>query len=254
MEIRPRSDWGPRYRAGFGALSLPVRELWLHHSVTGKPFSDLNSERAAMRTLENIGQDRFGAGVSYTLAVMPSGRIYEGTGVGRIGAHTYRRNSFSHAFVLVGDYSRVGPTAVQQHAIAECLRDGKARGWWREARLTGGHRDVRSTGCPGDAAYATITNINRLAGAAPAPIIEAPPPAAPIFHEEEDMFVFKYGPHHYSRQGGVVGWFWDAGSLHETLKATNQVHVPAVSKEQFNDWVRISNRLQGLPVEQGVIK
>lgn len=167
MHIRPRSDWGPRYRAGFGSVSLPVRELWLHHSVTGKPAHNLDAERAAMRTLENIGQQRFGGGISYTLAFMPSGRVYEGTGVGRLGAHTGGRNSISHAFVLVGDYSTVGPTVAQQNSIAETLREGKARNWWLHAALNGGHRDVKSTGCPGDAAYRLIPQMNRIAAGSP---------------------------------------------------------------------------------------
>lgn len=220
--IRPRSDWGPRYRAGFGALSLPVREVWLHHSVTGRPANDLNAERAAMRTLENIGQQRFGAGVSYTLAVMPSGRIYEGTGVGRIGSHTYRRNSISHAFVLVGDYSRIGPSEVQQRAIADALREGKARGHWLHAALTGGHRDVRSTGCPGDAAYRLIANINRMAASHPAPAPQ------PIPVEDEMIYLF-----------------WHLGGVYKTnglVRSPHGLTGPDV------DYIRFHMKHQWLPL------
>lgn len=216
--IRPRSDWGPRYRAGFGALSLPVRELWLHHSVTGRPAPTLDAERAAMRTLENIGQSRFGAGVSYTLAVMPSGRIYEGTGVGRIGSHTYRRNSFSHAFVLVGDYSRIGPSEVQQRAIADCLRLGKDRGWWREAKLTGGHRDVRQTGCPGDAAYRLIPHINHLANIQHSALPE----------EEEMIYLY-----------------WNEGAVYKT----NGIHRSRYGLAGFEvDYIKAHFRHQWLPL------
>lgn len=43
--------------------------------------------------------------------------------------------------------------------------EGKRRGWWKTARLSGGHRDVKATACPGRYAYAAIPEINRRAAA-----------------------------------------------------------------------------------------
>jgi hypothetical protein len=174
MKIISRAQWGARHRPGFSDAPLPASEVWLHHSVTVAP--DLawvdadrdgveDDEERAMRTLEQIGQDRFGGGISYTFAVMPSGRVYEGHGVGRQGAHTKGRNSIARAIVLVGDYSTRAPTVEQKRSIAELLQHGQAHGWWRYARLNGGHRQApgAQTACPGDAAFRVIPEINRLA-------------------------------------------------------------------------------------------
>lgn len=193
MRIYTRAEWGARYRAGFGPVSLPVAEVWLHHTVTAPPPNDLAAEARAMRQIEDIGQSRFGGGVSYTFAVMPSGRVYEGTGAGRRGAHTGGRNSISHAIVLVGNYDRVGMSPAQERAIADLLAYGRVRGWWKQARLTGGHRDTKATGCPGNAAYARIGHINSLVGVAPALVPTSP--------EEDDEMIYL---------------FWSEGAVYET--------------------------------------
>ena len=172
MRIIQRHEWGARHSDGFRDAPLPAREVWLHHSVTLAP--DLqwidadrdgvdDDEERAMRTLEDIGQDRFGGGISYTFLVMPSGRVYEGHSVGRQGAHTGGRNDIARAICLVGNYEANRPTEAQVRAVAELLRYGKAQGWWKEARLAGGHRDLKATACPGRYAYERIAEINALA-------------------------------------------------------------------------------------------
>lgn len=178
MHIISRARWGARYSNGFGVAPLPASEVWLHHSVTLAPdlvWVDVDGdgieddEQRAMRTLEDIGQARFGGGISYTFAVMPSGRIYEGHSVDRKGSHTGGRNSLARAIVLVGDYTTRPLTGEQQRAVARLLQHGHAAGWWRTARLNGGHRQApgASTACPGDAALAAIPSINALAAGGP---------------------------------------------------------------------------------------
>lgn len=186
MEIISRARWGARYPRGFGPAPLPAAEVWLHHSVTLAPdltWVDVDrdgvedDEEKAMRLLEDIGQARFGGGISYTFAVMPSGRVYEGHGVDRQGAHTRGRNNIARAIVLVGDYSSRPPTNAQRHAVAALLQHGHRAKWWTTARLNGGHRDApgAQTACPGNAAEAAIVDINRLAL------------GGPITGEDDDM-------------------------------------------------------------------
>lgn len=166
MRIIPRSEWGAIYPRGFRSAPLPASEVWLHHSVTiapdlKPPFTD---DYAAVRTLERIGQQRFGGGISYTFAVTPAGLVFEGHGVDRQGAHTAGRNSIARAICMIGDYSKTAPTALQKNAIAELLIHGKNQGWWKTAKLNGGHRNApgASTACPGNAGFAVIAEINRL--------------------------------------------------------------------------------------------
>lgn len=174
MKITTRDQWGARHPDGFAPAALPAAEVWLHHSVTLAPdlaWVDADGDRvdddetAAMRLLEQIGQDRFGGGFSYTFAVMPSGRVYEGHSIGRRGAHTKGRNSIARAIVLVGDYDRHRPTPAQLRTVAELLVHGHRAGWWRQPRLAGGHQDApgASTACPGRHAQAAIPVINQAA-------------------------------------------------------------------------------------------
>lgn len=168
MDIISRQDWGAKYARGFRAAPLPARALWEHHSATTAPPPNATFEQdaAAVRTLERIGQERFRGGISYTFAVCPSGRVFEGHGVDRQGAHTGGQNTTSRAICLVGNYDTAKPTEAMLDAVAELVAHGHREGWW-PAQLTGGHRDApgASTACPGRHAHALIGEINRRARA-----------------------------------------------------------------------------------------
>jgi hypothetical protein len=171
VEIISRARWGARYAAGFGAAPLPAREVWLHHTATSTPDAnaDEDDDTGDVRQVERIGQDRFGGGISYTFAVCPSGRIYEGTGVTRKGAHTKGRNGIARAIVLVGNFDVTRPPQRQLDAVAWLVAHGARMGWW-PGQLAGGHRDApgANTACPGRYAYAAIEAINAAARQPPA--------------------------------------------------------------------------------------
>lgn len=171
--IISRAQWGARYGDGKTGATFPATELWLHHSVTRAPEPGATFEQdcAAIRTIEDIGKSRFGEayGFPYTFGVTPSGRIFTGHDVTKLGAHTMGHNAVARAVVLVGDYTNREPTPAQLDAVAWLIRYGLAAGWWTVGRLTGGHRDVKATECPGDRAYAAIAEIDRRAQQDPAP-------------------------------------------------------------------------------------
>lgn len=161
VDIVSRREWGARYENGFRAAPLPAREVWLHHSVTAPPAPG-EAEMRAMRQLEAIGQSRFGGGVSYTWAVMPSGRVFEGHSPDRQGAHTKGRNSIARAIVLVGNYDVTRVSDDQVRAVIQLLEHAKRRGWIQTARLNGGHQQApgAQTACPGRFGMAAIPVIN----------------------------------------------------------------------------------------------
>jgi hypothetical protein len=186
MKIITRAEWGARHRNGFGPAPLPAREVWLHHSVTVAPdlVPPWGDDDAAVRRLEEIGEDRFGGGISYTWVLTPSGRLYEGHGIDRQGAHTKGRNSIARAICWVGNYDTTSPPDTLLTGTALLLRHGVAQGWWPAARLAGGHRDApgASTACPGRRAEAVIGEINRRAGIlspSPGPLPVPPPRPGP---------------------------------------------------------------------------
>lgn len=183
-EIYSRASWGARYRAGFANISAnqPFAACWTHHSVTAhlSPNATVAQEKAQMRILENIGQQRFSGGISYTYVIFPSGRIYMGTGASRRGAHTGGHNSTSIAVCFAGNYETNKPSAASERAYARLLQGLRSAGVLRQARTSGGHKDAPGNAwnaCPGRHLHARLGAINRLAaGNLSAP---APTPAAP---------------------------------------------------------------------------
>lgn len=159
--IITRKEWGARYQNGVGAARLPAQRLYLHHTVTAA----VNGS-ASIRTIEQIGQNRFQAGMSYTFLCTVNGDIYNGVTVDRLSYHTGGYNDIARAISLVGNFETTDITEEQIQSVAWLVRYGHAQGWW-PATLTGGHRDVKQTACPGINAYQAIPRINRLATAPP---------------------------------------------------------------------------------------
>lgn len=165
QKVISRREWGANYPNGFRTRPMPIREYWLHHSVTIAPnlLPPFDDDDAAVRTLERIGQSRFGGGISYTYPVTPVGRIYEGHSLERQGAHTKGHNTVGAAFCLVGNYDVMAPTAAQELAIATRMVEDHRAGDSLTHQLNGGHRDTFATSCPGNRAYPRIPAINALA-------------------------------------------------------------------------------------------
>lgn len=161
--IIPREDWGARFHDGFHYRKVGNLEKWLHHSVTlapdlVPPFTD---DYAAIRELDQIGEERFKGGISYTFAITPAGLIFEGHSIDRVGSHTHGHNTVGAGIVFVGNYSQSAPPTRMLQALTWLLHRGVQMGWWKSPTLNGGHRDTKSTQCPGDKAYALIDEINR---------------------------------------------------------------------------------------------
>lgn len=165
VKVIDRSEWGARHPDGFDDRPMPITEMWLHHSVTVAPdlVPPFTDDDEAVRTLERIGQSRFGGGISYTRPVTPVGRIYEGHSLHRRGAHTKGHNTVGMAYCLVGNYDSLAPTRAQKVAIARDMVELHRAGKATRHTLNGGHRDVSSTACPGAKGYAAIPEINRIA-------------------------------------------------------------------------------------------
>lgn len=161
--VIPRSVWKPRYDNGFAIIGLNAwnaagREIWLHHSVTNPfgPSATLEQDCQHMRDFEQIGENRFGGGISYTWVIMPSGRVFQGHDIDRQGSHTYQRNDRSRAICLAGNYDVNALPANMEASAALLLRE-------LGATIDGPHSAVYPTACPGRYAAPRIPNINQLA-------------------------------------------------------------------------------------------
>lgn len=178
LEIIDRKDWGATEADGFYNRKVGRLDKFLHHTVTTQLSASAkqSTEESEMRGLERTGQQRFGGGISYTFVVFPSGRVYEGHSVGRVGAHTKGHNSTAVGIALAGNYEINSLTVAQVAAVAMLLNEGVKRGWWTENKLDGGHRDTKATACPGKNAYKMIDEINKAADGAPSKPKPVKPP------------------------------------------------------------------------------
>lgn len=160
VDIFGRSTWGARYADGDLDLHGPALEVFVHHTVTAtlSPNASPDKEREQMRTIEGIGQSRFGTGISYNVLIFPSGRAYRGVSWDRRGTHTGGRNSTARSLSFAGNYDTNEPTDAAIATAAEIYEAGKGV-WWREGAPLRGHREVSQTACPGRHLYARIGDI-----------------------------------------------------------------------------------------------
>lgn len=159
-EIASRASWGARHDDGDLTLSGQAIDVFLHHSVTKQlaGTASVAAEREQMRKIEDVGESRFGTGISYNVLVFPSGRAYAGVSWNRRGTHTGGRNSTARSICLAGNYDIYAPTDAQIATVRRIYHGGKGR-LWRAGAPIYGHRDVKSTACPGRHAYARLDEI-----------------------------------------------------------------------------------------------
>lgn len=176
LRVRRFDDWCPiRPNGTPSPISFPPTN-WLHFGAYGKPWSLDTAIGHARYHIETKGWQTVGYSALVVLTPEPSlllGRVLQR------GAHTIGYNDGA-GICVPGNVLSVPELGVE--AIAEALRIGAAEGWW-PARFDGGHRDVANKGCPGNALYARIPEINARAAGKPAP---EPEPDEP---EDDDMAV-----------------------------------------------------------------
>jgi peptidoglycan recognition protein len=174
-----RTEWGAQH--GDGSAIAPSPEVVVHHTVGAPRSSDPAVEALWMLETEADHRSRGWLGIGYSWLIMPSGRVYEGRGWRRSGAHTPGRNSSAHGIAFVGDFRATEPTPEAVEAFRDLVRAGVAHGHIREPVKVTGHRDYRATICPGDRLYAMLPGLLDEPDEPPA---DPPPPDIRIPREE----------------------------------------------------------------------
>lgn len=175
VPIATRASWGARHDDGDLTLYGLAEEVYAHHSVTTQLLASasVEAERAQMRAIESIGEERFGTGISYNVLIFPSGRAYQGVSFNRRGTHTGGRNSTVRSICFAGNYEVHEPTPAQLATAAAIFAAGKGK-WWRAAAPLNGHRDLKQTACPGRHVYDRLDEI-----AAGGQLVSNPKPSTP---------------------------------------------------------------------------
>jgi hypothetical protein len=239
MKIYKRSEWGARHAAGVGAAPMPAQRVWLHHTAgrSGAVRSSEQDDFQLLRELEDIGQSRFGRGISYSFVVTRSGRVFEGTGPGRVGTHTRGQNTAADAIVLTGNYQNIEPTDDQLRAVADLLAYGAQQRWWREPKLAGGHQDApgAATACPGRNLVSRVAEVNARASGQHSASAAIPPAASP-----QPRPVLRQG----SRGAHVLHLQRQLGRRNPYFRWRNGIFGPQTAAE-----VRAHQRHNGLAVD-----
>jgi hypothetical protein len=146
-----RSDWrAPGERPGReipGAVGLVV----VHHTFI--PALDcgatLDATLSAVRGMDDHHRREGWGGIGYQWLVDQSGRVVEGRGWGRTGAHAVGANSTSIGLALILDGGRTPPTEAAWAALASTIRTGVQLGFLRSAYRVTGHYEYGKPDCPG---------------------------------------------------------------------------------------------------------
>jgi hypothetical protein len=144
FNVIPRSQWAVRFpelRPTSWSRQTPTR---VHHSTGPAPAPSLSREKQWMRDTERFHvESRDYVAIGYNYVIMPSGRVFEGRGFEKVGAHTEGHNN-DVGVCFAGDYSTSKPSAAAVAAYHKLRRSLGLAGVQRP------HRATFSTTCPGN--------------------------------------------------------------------------------------------------------
>ncbi|MDO5627296.1 MAG: FG-GAP-like repeat-containing protein [Mobilicoccus sp.] len=201
--IHSRRAWGAdeslrRSGASYGNF----RGTIVHHTAGTNNYSQAQVPAILRGIYAFHTRDRGWNDIGYNFLVDKWGRVWEGRAGGMdravVGAHASGFNAVTMGISLMGDYSRVQPSAAAIDAMTRTIAwNSSVHGYDPRARFThngrsyrnvSGHRDVGSTSCPGLIYNSLTTMATRAASmrgnvgaTTPAPQRPGvnPPPATP---------------------------------------------------------------------------
>ena len=153
--VYTRTEWGARAPKRVARMGPPQR-LFVHYTVTPAHghTPTLAQGIASMRAVQAFHMDVRGwSDFAYSYGVDNAGRVYVGRGPGVVGGHTQGWNSRSYAVVWIGEPGDLFTEDAKSGIRATLEHLDRLYG---TRSVTYGHRDVGSTACPGDPAYAWV--------------------------------------------------------------------------------------------------
>uniref|UniRef100_A0A182NQS9 Peptidoglycan-recognition protein n=1 Tax=Anopheles dirus TaxID=7168 RepID=A0A182NQS9_9DIPT len=135
----------------------PIPYVIIHHSyIPAACYSGLQCI-AAMQSMQTMHQDvRQWNDIGYSFAVGGDGRVYQGRGFNVVGAHAPRYNNRSVGICLIGDWVSDLPPKNMLAATQTLIEYGVRNGIIARNYTLLGHRQVRTTECPGDRLFEEI--------------------------------------------------------------------------------------------------
>ncbi|MEK6608497.1 MAG: N-acetylmuramoyl-L-alanine amidase [Myxococcota bacterium] len=157
--VHGRAEWGARSAGCASAMGTPWR-MAIHHTET--PTEDTISPEARLRAIQSYHMDVRGwCDVAYHYLMSRDGRLWEGRPAQKLGAHAGSGNNSGNLGISVmGSHGSTPITDTQLSAVAGLVR-GLADLDDIPINRTKikGHREYKSTSCPGDALFAQLGDI-----------------------------------------------------------------------------------------------
>jgi hypothetical protein len=177
-----RAQWGARGRLG---SRTGVQRRCIIHTEAGAAMpatATVAQEQARMRAVDafhlSLG---WSGGFGYSEAWFPSGRVYEGRGVRRPGAHTVGLND-EFAVMLPGHGDRTAMTELQIAAGRARIRTHIVNGDLAAGYVVSGHRDHIPPGqksCPGNRVYPQLGRLRGVTATTAVQPASVPPATEP---------------------------------------------------------------------------
>nr|QZM06961.1 peptidoglycan recognition protein 2 [Sepioteuthis lessoniana] len=151
-----RAEWGASPPKEIVSIPMPVDIVFIHHTAMDYCYN-ISSCSAEMRKIQDFHMiDRGWFDIGYNYLVGEDGRVYEGRGWDREGAHTKGYNRVAVAISVMGDFTSRIPNQKALSAVQNLILCGVEQNKISENYSLFGHRDVRNTACPGDSFYRLI--------------------------------------------------------------------------------------------------
>jgi hypothetical protein len=173
--VNARSDWGARTTRCSSGLGSPYR-MSIHHTET--PTSDSVSPQARLRSIQNYHMNTRGwCDIGYHYLMSRDGRLWQGRAGHLMGAHTGGANSGNIGIAVMGSHGSTAITSEQTDKVAGLIRGlADDNGISIDRNAIKGHRQYKSTSCPGNVLYGQLDDIVDAAQGTSTP----PPPPPPI--------------------------------------------------------------------------
>ncbi|XP_031626780.1 peptidoglycan-recognition protein SB1-like isoform X2 [Contarinia nasturtii] len=157
LEIVSRDEWGAKPPKLVASINKTMQYVIIHHSNSPKFCNTSERCIAAMQNIQQFHQiERGWNDIGYHFAIGGDGKVYEGRGFNKVGAHAPGYNSNGIGICLIGDFQDVLPPKNMLRATKNLIECAVEKKYLSNNYTLYGHKQVRSTACPGPALFNEI--------------------------------------------------------------------------------------------------
>ncbi|KAK5645538.1 hypothetical protein RI129_006838 [Pyrocoelia pectoralis] len=156
--IISRAGWDARVPEIVQYVAFPLRMVIIHHTVTAE-CSTMVGCRSMVKSIQTYHMDNLNFGdIGYNFLIGGNGKVYEGLGWHKQGAHTYGYNTKSVGIAFIGDFRKKLPTDAAIQAAKKLMACGVKLGELTSDYELYGAKQLSATESPGAQMYNRMMN------------------------------------------------------------------------------------------------